>query len=104
METILRLAKILFIPLLILLIGACENKADYKSFLVKVDSVQVPTAITSNTPFEIKFYGTISPNGCSSFTNFDVKEESNNIVIEAWAKADLKCIRMSECDCFLKWT
>jgi hypothetical protein len=90
METILRLTRILFIPFLILLIGACENKADYKSFLVKVDSVQVPTAITSNTPFEIKFYGTISPNGCSSFTNFDVKEESNNIVIEAWAKADLR--------------
>jgi hypothetical protein len=89
METILRLTRILFIPFLILLIGACENKADYKSFLVKVDSVQVPTAITSNTPFEIKFYGTISTNGCSSFTNFDVKEESNNIVIEAWAKADL---------------
>lgn len=75
--------------MVILLIGACENKADYKSYLVKVDSVQVPDIISSNNPFEIKFYGIISDNGCDSFTNFNVKEESNNILIEAWAKSDL---------------
>ncbi len=58
--------NILFILSTFLLVCSCEKEQepDYESFLIKVESIQIPQNIAVNEPFEIKFYGTIGNNGC----------------------------------------
>jgi hypothetical protein len=69
---------------------SCEKdyEPNYKSFLIKVDSIQIPENITAKEPFEISFYGTIGYNGCYQFSDFKIEKESNEITIEAWGKFD----------------
>jgi hypothetical protein len=72
--------------------SSCEdpNEPDYRSFLIKVDSIQVPDNIAVNEPFELKLYGTIGHSGCSQFSQFKTEEQGNDIMIEAWGKINKK--------------
>ena len=76
------------LPLLL----SCNHKPDYTFHLIKVDSIQVPTPLSANVPFEIKFFGTIAGNGCHSFYEFKVNQVNNDLLIEAWEKADAKAL------------
>jgi hypothetical protein len=59
-----------------------------KQFLIKVDSIQVPGVVTSNTPFDIAFFGTVGNNGCFRFEAFRQNFNNNDIYIEAWGSLD----------------
>ncbi len=74
------------------LFSSCEKepKADYKSFLIQVDSIQLPDEISVNTSFDISFYGTIGTNGCYKFSEFRTEKLNTDILIETWGKLDLK--------------
>jgi hypothetical protein len=66
-------------------IDSCHSGPyEINSFLIKVDSINVPSSIHSNTPFDIKFFGTIGTNGCYDFLDFYQTENDNEIAIEAW--------------------
>ena len=71
------------------LINSCHNGPyEVNTFLIKVDSINVPSVVTSKTPFDIKFFGTIGTNGCYHFLDFYHTENNNEITIEAWGYYD----------------
>jgi hypothetical protein len=53
-------------------------------FLIKVDSINVPKSVNSETPFDIEFFGTIGFDGCTEFKTFNQIYDNNDITIEAW--------------------
>jgi hypothetical protein len=59
-------------------------------FLIKVDSIHVPNALVSNTPFDIDFFGTIGSDGCYRFESFKNSVSSKDVLIEAWGSYDGK--------------
>jgi hypothetical protein len=67
---------------------SCNHEKGYDYFLVKVDSIQFTNAAVANEPFDINFFGTIAGNGCFSFSNFNVRQDNSDIIIEAWGKAE----------------
>jgi hypothetical protein len=67
---------------------SCRHEADYRLFLIKVDSIQVSNALVATEPFDINFFGTIGGNGCYSFSSFNVRQDNLNILIEAWGRVD----------------
>jgi len=76
--------------MLLSFLSSCENELEqnYESFLIQVDSIQIPDNITINESFDIRFYGTIGTNGCYQFSKFETEKEGNNITMKAWGKFD----------------
>lgn len=74
--------------MLLSILSSCEdeNEPIYESFLIQVDSIQVPENISVNEPFDIMFSGTIGGSGCYQFSKFDTWEQGNDIIIKAWGK------------------
>lgn len=91
----MKIFKFLF-KLLLLLIGlfitfSCDHSTNrFEAFLIKVDSISIPQAISSGTPFNIGFFGTIGGDGCHTFKEFKQTSESNNIILEAWGNLDVQ--------------
>jgi hypothetical protein len=56
--------------------------------MIKVDSFKVADTVTSATPFDVEFYGTIGRNGCYSFKTFNQIVKGNDISIEVWGTFD----------------
>lgn len=46
-------------------------------FVIQVDSVQAPGAVSGGAPFEVRFYGFVGPDGCYSFKDFRVSRTQN---------------------------
>jgi hypothetical protein len=69
---------------------SCNHKPDYRSFLIKVDSIHIPDTLTANSPFDIDFFGTIGVDGCHSFSDFNIQQDNTDLLIEVWGKLDLK--------------
>jgi hypothetical protein len=70
---------------------SCHNNLDTSSdFIIRVDSVKIPNAVSSTTPFDIVFFGTIGFNCCYSFKTFNRVVKDNDIKIEAWGTLDYK--------------
>jgi hypothetical protein len=68
-----------------LLIRSCHSgPVELSPFLIKVDSIKIPSSVTAKVPFDIEFYGTIGTNGCYNFLEFYQTESNNEITIEAW--------------------
>ena len=68
---------------------SCKGSSyQVKEFMIKVDSIQVPNVVASNTPFDIAFFGTVGNNGCFSFEAFRQNFNNNDIYIEAWGNLD----------------
>jgi len=65
---------------------SCEEKAEYRLYLVHVDSVAVPKTIAANNSFDIEFYGLLGINSCSEFSHLETNKSSNEILIECWGK------------------
>ena len=70
--------------ILLSILSSCEDeqKPNYESFLIKVDSIQTPDHITISEPFDIIFYGTIGTNGCYQLSKFEIEKQGNNIIIK----------------------
>lgn len=65
-----------------------SGPVELNPFLVKVDSIRMPSVITANMPFDIEFYGTIGTNGCYDFLDFYQTQSDNEITIEVWGTVD----------------
>jgi hypothetical protein len=72
------------------LLSCHDDSSSSNDFLVKVDSFRVADAVTSATPFNVDFYGTIGLNGCYSFKTFNRVVKGNDITIEVWGTFDYK--------------
>ncbi len=80
-----------FLPLITLvcfLLSCHGGPYKVESFLIKVDSIHVPIALISNTPFDIDFFGTIGTDGCHSFVGFNHTLNNQEIMIEAMGSYD----------------
>jgi hypothetical protein len=85
---ICRLTSIIAIVIFIGLLSCHDDSASSDDFMIKVDSFKVADAVTSATPFDVTFYGTIGRNGCYSFKTFNRVASGNEISIEAWGTFD----------------
>lgn len=72
------------------MLASCGNDDSeaYSDFLIKVDSIHCPDSVTSNTRFDIEFFGVIGFNGCYSFKTFNQHIFDYDILIEAWGTYD----------------
>src|SRR3954462_12051134 len=46
---------------------ACVTEPADNEFVIKVDSVRGPTAVSGGVPFDLQFFGRIGGSGCYSF-------------------------------------
>lgn len=94
MKTLERITfSLVFVTVIVIFVGllSCHDNSDSSSdFIVKVDSFKVPAAVTSATPFDVVFYGTVGRNGCYSFKTFNKAVKGNDISIEVWGTFDYK--------------
>ena len=91
MKTIQSFFKVLIIMTLYSVLISCHSDPySLDTFLIKVDSIHVPMVITSNTSFDIDFFGTIGGDGCYSFGEFLQTFINNDIMIEARGNYDSK--------------
>ena len=64
----------------------CSKEPTYAESLIKVDSLKIeyPATYLPGWLFAINLYGTISDNGCSSFSHFNITRQNQDVIIEAW--------------------
>jgi hypothetical protein len=64
----------------------CTKEPSYKESLIEVDSLKIEYIATyvRSGLFAINLYGTISNNGCSSFSHFNISRQNLDVIIEAW--------------------
>jgi len=64
----------------------CSKEPTYSESLIKVDSLKIeyPATYLPSGLFSINLYGTISNNGCSGFSHFNIARQNQDLVIEAW--------------------
>jgi hypothetical protein len=68
-----------------LLVSCHLTNVIHQSYLIKVDSIHVPEAVASKTPFEIELFGIVGTSGCHSLESVQNNMTTNNdIVIEVW--------------------
>lgn len=56
-----------------------DSKSEIQEFVIKVDSIQLPDSVAVNEQFDVIFFGTIGHNGCYSFADFVVSEDSTGL-------------------------
>ena len=89
MITVKRYIRLLsVISVCIMFLSCLKNPSSDNDFLIKVDSINIPLTISSGTPFDIEFFGTIGFDQCNGFKTFNQIHENNNITIEAWGTYD----------------
>lgn len=93
-HNLLLTVKLLFIIGLAGCIVTCTKETTYEESLIQVDSLAIsyPTTLLQSGLFEINLYGTISPNGCSSFSHFNVSRQYQDVIIEAWKNVQVNAI------------
>lgn len=64
----------------------CSKEPSYAESLIKVDSLTIsyPMTLLYSGLFVINVYGTISTDGCSSFSHFNISRQNQDLIIEAW--------------------
>jgi len=72
----------------------CSKEPIYAESLIKVDSLTIsyPETLLYSGLFEINLYGTISSNGCSSFSHFNISRQNQDVIIEAWKNVQVNAI------------
>lgn len=92
MKTLKRITSSLALAIVIVifvgLLSCHDNSDSSNDFIVKVDSFKVTAVVTSATPFDVVFYGTVGRNGCYSFKTFNKVVKGNDINIEVWGTFD----------------
>ena len=64
----------------------CSKEPEYTQALIKVDSLKVENlqAAGSSELFSVHLYGTISGDGCSSYSHYKNYWQNQDFIIEAW--------------------
>lgn len=67
-------------------LGNCSKEPAYKESLIKVDSLTVQSLqpVGTSALFSVHLYGTISSNGCSSYSHYKSYWQNQDFIIEAW--------------------
>jgi hypothetical protein len=83
---LLLMVKSLFVIGMAICFVNCSKEPTYAESLIKVDSLTIsyPETLLYSGLFEINVYGTISYNGCSSFSRFNISRKNQDVIIEAW--------------------
>lgn len=68
---------------------ATEPEKQYLDFLVKVDSIKHLNAVSLNDTISVRFYGTVSNDGCSGFSHFESREKPMELDLRVWAKREV---------------
>jgi hypothetical protein len=78
--------KLFIIAFILLSQYSCttEPENDYTYFKIMVDSLSHPDTISVNDTLKIKFYGTVGPDGCHSFSHFENRKSTNELEITVW--------------------
>ena len=77
------------IIVILFLTGGCKlgnNNSSFTEFAIQIDSIQHPDTVVFGKTLNIKFYGTIGPNDCYSFSRFVGGITGNQINIAAFGK------------------
>ncbi|RLD36149.1 MAG: hypothetical protein DRI73_01185 [Bacteroidetes bacterium] len=64
----------------------CKKKDTETQFVIKVDSIQLADTVEVGTALRIKFFGTIGPNGCYSFSHDETDFIQTTVSIKLWGK------------------
>ncbi len=76
--------------LVIFMAGGCKldnpSNVHYTEFVMQIDSIFHPDTIRIGGTLPIRFYGTIGPDGCYSFSRFNGTLDGRNINITAYSK------------------
>lgn len=82
------LTGLAFMAFLFLVSGCKLNSPtpNFKEFAIQVDSIQLPDTVELGKTLYIKFYGTIGPNGCYSFSRFAGGINGKKIEVEVYGK------------------
>ncbi len=62
----------------------------YTEFVMQIDSIQMPSAIKLGQRLDIKFYGTIGPDGCYRFSRFAAKADNKTITVTVYGRHEEK--------------
>lgn len=71
------------------LIGGCKlssSSPNYTEFAINVDSIQHPDTINYGKSLVIKFYGTIGPSTCYSFSHFAGNVSTHQVNVQVLGK------------------
>lgn len=73
----------LFMLLGMIFFGACEDQGQIQNdtFVIEIDSVEVPDNVTANTPFVLRFYGLVGTDGCYQFSHFRQQVYDNVVLV-----------------------
>ena len=61
-----------------------EPENDYVDFKIMVDNIAHPDTVSITDTLKIKFYGTVGPDGCHSFSHFEEHKKTNELEITVW--------------------
>jgi hypothetical protein len=84
----------LFIIGIVACLVNCSKEPAYKESLIKVDSISIESVPTAGASalFSVHLYGTISPNGCSSYSHYKSYWQNQDFIIEAWKNVQVNAI------------
>ncbi|MFC2104909.1 hypothetical protein ACFLS4_06110 [Bacteroidota bacterium] len=89
---VLKIKLVIFNLLLVIgLFVSCEenDKTEYKSYIIQIDSVEVSNNVVANIPVDIYFYGTVGTDGCYKFSHFKTDKLNNEILVECSGKQNV---------------
>lgn len=83
---LLLMVKFLFVIGIASCFVNCSKEPTFAESLIMVDSLKIeyPATYLPSGLFSINLYGTISNNGCSSFSHFNIARQNQDVIIEAW--------------------
>ena len=67
---------------------SCQNLVENATteFMIRVDNVVHPSFAASNDSISLRFFGTIGPDGCHSFSHFGVDRSTLQLDITVWGQ------------------
>ena len=69
--------------------GCNPNNTDipnYTTFVMRIDSIHYPSSIFMERDLNIKFFGTIGPDGCYTFSHFSPLLKNKNINVTVYGR------------------
>ncbi len=82
----MKVLRLFIFASVLLLLYACttEPENDYVAYKIKVDSITHPDTVSITDTLIIKFYGTVGPDGCHSFSHFEEHKKTNELELTVW--------------------
>ncbi|HYG39216.1 MAG TPA: hypothetical protein VD908_11380 [Cytophagales bacterium] len=65
---------------------SCKEEDDGKTYQIKVDSLVISDVVNADEALTIQFFGTAGPDGCHSFSRFEVNVKAEVVSIKLWGK------------------